>query len=281
MNMSNRRNEIIVGVVVLSAIALLIAALLWFNRIDVGRNNYLVKIAFEDAGGMRNGDPVTVSGFSKGKVKDIVLNKAKPGIIATLMLDSDVELKKDAQFWLTDASLMGDKQIAIYPGTSDQPYDISLTHDGFRNPGLMETMVKMGYLANEAAQLIGKMKNDLATPENIKNVSSTLKNLNQASQQLSLMASQNRQALTQTVQDVNKLISPNKAKLDSTIQSLSRASANLDSISYKINSGQGTAGQLVNNKELYEDLKKTNKQLQDLIADIKANPKKYLTVEIF
>jgi phospholipid/cholesterol/gamma-HCH transport system substrate-binding protein len=269
--MSNRRNEIIVGVVVLSAITLLIAGLLWFNRIDVGRKNYLVKIAFEDAGGMRSGDPVTVSGF----------NKAKPGIIATLMLDSDVELKKDAQFWLTDASLMGDKQIAIYSGTSDLPYDITQIHDGFRNPGLMETMVKMGYLATEAAQLIGKMKNDLATPENIKNISSTLKNLDRASQQLSLMASQNRQALTQTMQDVNKLISPNKAKLDSTIQSLSRASANLDSIAFKINSGQGTAGQLVNNKELYEDLKKTNKQLQDLIADIKANPKKYLTVEIF
>lgn len=279
--MSKRRNETIVGVVVLSAIALLIIGLLWFNRVDIGRKSYLVNVAFEDAGGMRSGDPVTVSGFNKGKVKDIALNKAKPGIIATLMLDSDVELKKDAQFWLTDASLMGDKQIAIYSGTSDQSYDIAQIHDGFRNPGLMETMVKMGYLANEAAQLIGKMKNDLATPENIKNISSALKNLDQASQQLSLMASQNRAAITETVKDMNKLISPNKDKLDSTIQHLAKASAKMDSIAEKINSGQGTAGQLVNNKELYEQLNKTNKDLQALIADIKANPKKYLTVEIF
>ena len=279
--MSKRHNETIVGVVVLSAIALLIIGLLWFNRVDIGRQIYLVNVAFEDAGGLRSGDPVTVSGFDKGKVKSISLNPAKPGVIAVLMLDHDVALKKDAQFWLSDASLMGDKRFAVYPGSSSQPFDPSQTVDGDRSPGLMETMVQMGSLANEAAQLIGKMKNDLATPENIKNISSTLKNLDQASQQLGLMASQNRQALTQTVQDVNKLISPNKAKLDSTIQSLSRASANLDSISYKINSGQGTAGQLVNNKELYEDLKKTNKQLQDLIADIKANPKKYLTVEIF
>ena len=279
--MSNRRNEIIVGVVVLSAITLLIAGLLWFNRIDVGRKSFLVKIAFEDAGGLRQGDPVTVSGIDKGKVKAVALRRGKPGIVAALMVDSDVELKKDAQFWLLDASLMGDKRISVFAGNSPEPFDLSRTVDGYRSPGLMETMVKMGYLATEAAQLIGKMKNDLATPENIKNISSTLKNLDQASRQLSLMASQNRQALTQTVQDVNHLISPNKEKLDSTIQSLARASANLDSIAFKINSGQGTAGQMVNNKELYEDLKKTNKQLQDLIADIKANPKKYLTVEIF
>lgn len=221
--MSNRRNEIIVGVVVLSAIALLIAALLWFNRIDVGRNNYLVKIAFEDAGGMRNGDPVTVSGFNKGKVKDIVLNKAKPGIIATLMLDNDVVLKKDAQFWLTDASLMGDKQISIYSGTSDQPYDISQIHDGFRNPGLMETMVKMGYLGEEATKVVAEMRKNLATPDNYKNVSLALKNLNTATAQLAAMASENRAAFKETVKDVNQLVSPNKAKLDSTIQSLARA----------------------------------------------------------
>jgi len=55
----------------------------------------------------------------------------------------------------------------------------------------------------------------------------------------------------------------------------------LDSISQKINTGQGTAGKLVNDKELYEDIKKTNKELQALIADIKANPKKYLTVKVF
>lgn len=279
--MNKRHNETIVGLVVLSAIALLIIGLLWFNRVDIGRKSYLVNVAFGDAGGLRNGDPVTVSGFDKGKVKSIKLNRDKPGVIAVLMVDHDVVLKKDAQFWLSDASLMGDKRIAVYPGSSTQPFDASQTVEGNRSPGLMETMVQMGSLANEAAQLIGKMKNDLATPENIKNISSALKNLDQASQQLSLMASQNRAAITETVKDVNKLISPNKEKLDSTIQYLARASAKMDSIAGKINSGQGTAGQLVNNKELYEQLNKTNKDLQALIADIKANPKKYLTVEIF
>ena len=279
--MSKRRNETIVGMVVLSAIALLIIGLLWLNRVDIGRQSYLVSVAFEDAGGLRGGDPVTVSGFDKGKVKSIALNPAKPGVIAVLMVDHDVALKKDARFWLSDASLMGDKRIAVYPGSSSQPFDPSQTVDGDRSPGLMETMVKMGYLGEEAAKVVTEMRKNLATPDNYKNVSLALKNLNTATAQLAAMASENRAALKETVRDVNQLVSPNKDKLDSTIQHLAKASANLDSIAGKINSGQGTAGQLVNNKQLYEQLSKTNKDLQALIADIKANPKKYLTVEIF
>jgi phospholipid/cholesterol/gamma-HCH transport system substrate-binding protein len=279
--MSTRRNEIIVGIVVLSAIAMLIAGLLWFNRIDVGKKNYLVKVAFEDAGGLRQGDPVTVSGIDKGKVKKLEINRQKAGVVATLMLDNDVVVKKDAQFWLLDASLMGDKRISVFAGNSPEPFDLGKTVDGYRSPGLMETVVKLGYLGEEAGKVVAEMRKNMATPENYRNVSLALKNLNTATAQLAAMASENRAALRETVKDVNQLVSPNKGKLDSTIQSLARASANLDSIAYKINSGQGTAGQMVNNKELYEDLKKTNKQLQDLIADIKANPKKYLSVNIF
>ena len=279
--MRKRRNETIVGLVVLSAIALLIVGLLWLNRVEVGRKSYLVRVAFDDAAGLRQGDPITVSGFDKGKVKSIALNPARPGVIAELMVDQDVDLRQDAQFWLVDASLMGDKQIAIYPGQAGQPLDISATIEGQRSPGLMEAVSRMGRLAEEASQMVGRLKNNLATPDNIRNLSSALKNLDQASQQLSLMATQNRAAITETVKDINRLVSPNQGKLDSTIQHLAQASVKLDSIAAKINSGQGTAGQLVNNKELYEQLNKTNKDLQALIADIRANPKKYLTVEIF
>jgi phospholipid/cholesterol/gamma-HCH transport system substrate-binding protein len=270
-----------VGIVVLAAIALLIAGLLWFNRIEVGKKTYIVNVAFEDAGGLRQGDPVTVSGIDKGTVKKLEINKQKPGIIATLMLDNDVALKKDAQFWLLDASLMGDKRISVFTGNSAEGFDNSKTVDGFRSPGLMETVVKLGYLGEEASKVVAEMRKNLATPENYRNVSLALKNLNTATAQLSAMASENRAAFKETVKDVHQLVSPNKDKLDSAIKHLSSASTNLDSIAYKVNTGQGTAGQLVNNKELYEELKKTNKHLHDLIADIKANPKKYLTVEIF
>lgn len=279
--MTTRRIEAIVGLVVLGAMALLIFGMLWLNRIEVGRSKQQVRVAFEDAGGLRNGDPVTVSGMEKGKVRAISLRRDRSGVVVQLALDDDVRLARDAQFWLLDASMMGDKRIAVNPGSSPEPLDPSSLPDGLRSPGLIETTVKLGNLAQEAGELLERLKRDLATPENVRSLGQAVRNINQATAQMSRMVSENRAALKETVHDVNQLISPNKEKLDSTIQHLSRASAALDSISYKINTGQGTAGKLVNDKELYEDVKKTNKELQALIADIKANPKKYLTVKVF
>ncbi len=279
--MSNRRTEVIVGLVVLSALAILILGMLWLNRIEVGRKSYDVRVTFEDAGGLRVGDPVTVSGIEKGKVKAVALNRGRPGITATLLVDNDVDLRRDAQFWLLDASLMGDKRIAAYPGVASQPFDQQGTAAGQRAAGLMETAVKLGYLGDEAGKLVAQLKRDIATPENTRNIGIAIKNLTSATAQLNGIATENRAALKSIIHDADHLLSPNEVKLDSTIQSLARASANLDSIARKINSGQGTAGQLVNNRELYDELNKTNKELQALIVDVKTNPKKYLTVKIF
>lgn len=279
--MSTRKTEAVVGLVVLTALAVLIVGLLWLNRIEVGRKSYLVRVAFEDAGGLRVGDPVTVAGIDKGKVKAVALNKAKPGIVATLMVDSDVALAADAQFWLLDASLMGDKRIAVIAGTAARPFNPADTAAGQRTAGLMETAVKLGYLGDEAGQLVAQLKRDIATPENTRAIGAAIRNLAGATAQLNAMAAENRAALRNIARTTDHLITPNEAKLDSTIQHLARASANLDDIARKINGGQGTAGQLVNNKDLYDELGRTNRQLQDLIADIKANPKKYLTVKVF
>lgn len=279
--MTTRRIEAIVGFVVLSAIALLIFGMLWLNRIEVGRSKYRVKVSFEDAGGLRPGDPVTVSGLEKGKVKSIDLRVDRSGVIVLVDLESDVRLMKDAQFWLLDASMMGDKRIAVNSGSSTEPLDLSTVREGYRSPGLIETTVKLGNLAQEAGDLLDRLKRDLATPENVRSLGQAVRNINQATAQMSAMATENRKALRETVRDVNLLVTPNREKLDSTIQALSRASLAMDSISRKINSGQGTAGQLVNDRELYDDLKKTSKELHALIADIKANPKKYLTVKVF
>jgi phospholipid/cholesterol/gamma-HCH transport system substrate-binding protein len=48
----------------------------------------------------------------------------------------------------------------------------------------------------------------------------------------------------------------------------------------KINSGQGTLGQLVVNPQLYDTLNGTAREVQSLIKDMHANPKKFLTIKL-
>jgi phospholipid/cholesterol/gamma-HCH transport system substrate-binding protein len=48
----------------------------------------------------------------------------------------------------------------------------------------------------------------------------------------------------------------------------------------KINSGQGTLGQLMVNPQLYEALTGTTREFQSLAKDMRANPKKFLTIRL-
>src|SRR5271166_458647 len=54
------------------------------------------------------------------------------------------------------------------------------------------------------------------------------------------------------------------------IQNATRATANLDSISAKIDKGQGTAGALVNDKQLYTNLEQTTGAMRDTMAQAQA-----------
>ncbi|MFZ0772149.1 MAG: MlaD family protein [Candidatus Sulfotelmatobacter sp.] len=54
------------------------------------------------------------------------------------------------------------------------------------------------------------------------------------------------------------------------IQNATRATANLDSISAKIDGGQGTAGALVNDKQLYSNLEQTSAAMRDTMVEAQA-----------
>jgi phospholipid/cholesterol/gamma-HCH transport system substrate-binding protein len=54
----------------------------------------------------------------------------------------------------------------------------------------------------------------------------------------------------------------------------------LDSIMNRIDSGQGTIGQLVQNPSLYNNLDATVSESRNLVTQIRENPKKYLTFHV-
>jgi phospholipid/cholesterol/gamma-HCH transport system substrate-binding protein len=54
----------------------------------------------------------------------------------------------------------------------------------------------------------------------------------------------------------------------------------VDAIVSTLERSEGTAGQLLHDKRLYENMNTTVKELQGLIAEIKKDPKKYLTVRV-
>jgi len=73
--------------------------------------------------------------------------------------------------------------------------------------------------------------------------------------------------------EMSDLLQKTSGILDSSqqaIQNATRATANLDSITAKINSGQGTAGALVNDKTLYNNLEQTSGAMHNTMMQAEA-----------
>jgi phospholipid/cholesterol/gamma-HCH transport system substrate-binding protein len=73
--------------------------------------------------------------------------------------------------------------------------------------------------------------------------------------------------------EMSDLLQKTSGILDSSqqaIQNATRAAANLDSISAKIDKGQGTAGALVNDKALYNNLEQTTVAMRDTVVHAEA-----------
>jgi len=93
----------------------------------------------------------------------------------------------------------------------------------------------------------------------------------------------------QTVQQMNQLVADLNAgkgtagkllKSDELHNQLQATIAKFDLIIDKINSGQGTIGQLLVNQQLYDNLNGATRQMNLLMQDFRANPKKFLHVKL-
>jgi len=73
----------------------------------------------------------------------------------------------------------------------------------------------------------------------------------------------------------------NKTDLDVAVKKLESTLSNLNDISSKINSGEGTMGKLMNDPGLYSNLTQASKNLSVLLDDLKTHPKRYVHFSIF
>lgn len=69
-------------------------------------------------------------------------------------------------------------------------------------------------------------------------------------------------------------------KDDQLHKRLDELTAKLNTTIDKISSGQGTVGQLMVNPALYDSLNATTRDMQSLVKDMRANPKKFLTIRL-
>jgi phospholipid/cholesterol/gamma-HCH transport system substrate-binding protein len=132
-----------------------------------------------------------------------------------------------------------------------------------------QTLENIAHTTHNLDTLVGSQRNNLSRIiMNIESISSNLKN--------------NNTRITNILSNFSDISdSLAKARIPYTFSRVNKAVADLDSVLVKINKGNGTIGQLINNEKLYQEVEKAARDLNLLLEDIKANPKKYVKVSVF
>ncbi len=72
-----------------------------------------------------------------------------------------------------------------------------------------------------------------------------------------------------------------KANIAETLKKTEAAVSQLQTILTKVNNGESSLGELINNKTLYNNLEDASKQLDALLIDVQNHPKRYVSFPIF
>lgn len=298
--MSARNNvEFRVGVVALLALAILLISLYWLQGYKLERNAQKVNVLFKDVGTLSVGDRVTVSGVHRGKVNGLSLTER--GVQVELLLYRDVVLHRDAQFIIKNLGLMGERFIAIEPGSEKMVFDTAVIALGSYDTGLPEVMGLMGEMITELRNLVTTFRRTVGSDSSLEKFNRMVSNLEQTSHSLAQFVSRNESKLDQTAEnflsaskEFNRMLTRNSSLVDSTAQRFERASGRIEDFAGQLDtlarsartfadalsSGDGTLQLLAEDRRLYDDLCKTANNLDDLVNDIKANPRKYINLKV-
>jgi phospholipid/cholesterol/gamma-HCH transport system substrate-binding protein len=92
----------------------------------------------------------------------------------------------------------------------------------------------------------------------------------------------NDDKINRTMDNVEKTTSNlAAAKIPETLESLQSTMNELKGVVGKLNSNNGTAGLLLNDKGLYQNMLSTTRSLNTLLDDLRLHPKRYVSISVF
>ena len=311
--------EFKVGVIFVIATAILIWGLMYLKGMELFKHKMILYAVYDKVNGLVPANNVAISGMTVGQVKDLYFsNKQRGKIIAELYISINYPIPINSIARINNSdNLIGGKYVEIVLGDSKKIAKDKDTLQSFFEASIGDELNRQLIpLKEKTERLLGSIdtvatliqevlnkdtrNNLIASIEHIKDV---LNNLSHTTYYLdTLVGSQrnhlasiigNMESISQNLKNNNQKISNiltnfsslsdslTKARIPATFDQINRAVKDIDVAITRINNGKGTLGLLLNDDNLYKEVEKAASDLNLLLEDIKANPKKYVKVSVF
>lgn len=266
---------------------------------------YTVYVDFENAAGLAVDDPVLLAGVRVGRVAGIALTPDGRARVA-LRLRREIELREDATAVVGSSGMLGDRILDLRPGTvglavipeggtiaGGEPVSIdqmvTVVSSIARNLESTTATISrvLGSEAGEASlrDILSNIQSltermDRMVAENRPGIDSTIGRLDSTLANLEGLTGDLRDGLPALVQemrqvstDISAVIIDNRDNLGGAsdnlrtmTERLDRSAAELEELIAKMNRGEGTVGQLVNESETVERLNEALDSVDDALA---------------
>ena len=258
---------------------------------------------YNDVEGLIPGAKVTINGYSVGKVTEINFDKTYDEIKVSFTVREDLTFSSQSIAQIYEPGLIGGKAIALLPKYDGDPIKNGVILPSDIKPGLTELVNqqiaplqdKIEGLLSSADSLFAGVSNILNYESQnnlklaLKGMTESVENINSLSRSMSILINSNERSLSSTFGNIEitsrnlvKLTdSLSKLELGTTFKNMESASNNLRNILSTLERGDGTAGKLINDDQLYTELLKSSEALESLLTDLKEHPKKYAHFSIF
>lgn len=271
------------------------------NWFDSSRTFYAV---YNDVEGLSPSSPVTINGLKVGNVTAISFLDTSGRLLVTFTVENEFPFSKESIAQVYGGGLIGGKSLAILPdyeaGNVAKSGDTlqSAIEEGLLelvNERLTPLQEKVERVITSTDSLINSF-NEVMNPEtrnnlklSIANLQATVASLRNSANSVEGVLANNTPKLDRTFTNLDEMSTNlnnfsdtlNDLDIKKVTEDLESTVANLEEMSVKMNSGDGSIGKLINNPSVYNNLERATNQLDELIQDVKLNPKRYVHFSIF
>ena len=291
--------EIKVGVLAAVCLFLLFFGFKFLKGVNIFSPTNAFHGTYYNLHGLEEQAAVYIRGHKVGQVDAIHYDFARDSAFTIdISIRKDIDLPQGTRMALIADGLLGGMAIELQmpsPITNDQS---PIAHGAFLPttyvPGLMESL--QGELlahVDQAVQGVDSLIAELHGQVEGDHLKSALTNVDRVSGDLTVVSSDLKKLMNNqvprivnnadtVVANLNTVIADIKeADLKSTVARVDKTVDNVNGLVSDVRSQEGTLGQLIYNKSLYNHIDATVVSADSLLTDLKAHPKRYVQFSLF
>lgn len=305
--------ELKAGVIALLAIVGFVVLFQFMKGRSLFTTDNIFYAKYDNVEGLAQSSPVSINGLKVGQVDKIIPHSSKEGKIDFLVkitVDNNFEFSKNSMLEIFEPSLMGGKEMRInlmYGGPTAKDGDT--LRGAFKLGTLGSLSSQVGPVKDQLQTVLHRVDslmtnaNQLVDSQNRQEIKLLLANLNKTVGALQTTAASvnslvghNDPKLQKVLDDASLTMQSGKMtldkygnlaesidtkKLNATIANLDETVGQLNKVVSGIDRGEGSLGKIMKDDQLYNNLNAASNNLNSLIEDLKAHPKKYVNFSVF